>query len=104
MSNKDVEINYEKLAHTIIIALQKSGQILQAQQTPKRGTALITSDDCVNMGFTLGSRDYKFVKAGHDSWVETVKHSHRNNKPIEVTDDGITHNDGSYKPTDIHDA
>ncbi len=104
MSNKEVEINYEKLAHTIIIALQKDGQILQAQKITKRGRAVITSDDCINMGFTLGGRDYKFVKAGHDSWVETVKYSHRNNKDIEVTDNDISSSDKSYKPTNIHDA
>jgi len=105
MSNDEVEINYEKLANTIVIALQKGGQILRAGPIKTFGIATITSDNCEYIRFNCGNRNYGFEKDGKASWIETVKYSHRHKANIEVIDNGNTTNpDGSYVPTDIHDA
>ena len=67
------------------------------------GQAAITLDDCVNMKFTCGGKDFIFAKAGKDSWVETVKYSHRHGTNITVSyDNTVTGSDGtSHVPTSI---
>lgn len=45
-----------------------------------------------------------FAKAGKDSWVETVKNSHRKGDKIDVHHwPRITTPSSTYQPHDIHD-
>jgi hypothetical protein len=57
---------------------------------PETGVANITLDDCKKVEFTLKDAKpgqetkFSFEKAGKESWVETVKYSHRNGTKIVV--------------------
>lgn len=57
---------------------------------PETGKASIDLDDCKKLEFTLEEASpgqqtkFSFQKAGNESWVETVKYSHRNGTEILV--------------------
>lgn len=96
------KISYEQLAEAIKLALRQENVAVVKNQN--LGIAEITSDDCTTMSFTVNRKSYKFFKIGKDSWVETIKYSHRNETYISVSDDGVTNSDESCVPTDIHDT
>lgn len=69
-----------------------------------RGVARVLGDDCTKFTFEVNGNQYSFDKAGHDSWVETIKYSKRNNTNIDVIDNGIRNSDGKLKPLEIYDS
>jgi hypothetical protein len=83
----EVLIDYEKLATSLVTALQKSGAInykLTAHPDAV-GVAFIIFDDCEQFAFEVGSNRFVFEKDDYPSWVETVKNSHRTGSRISVT-------------------
>ena len=105
MADRPGTMDYPRLAEELSKALLPHLRGNVAKAASVAGPARITSDDCVEFGFSCGGQDFKFTKAGKDSWVETVKHSHRTQRPISVGhDDAVKNPDGSFVPRDIHDA
>ena len=104
MANRKLKLNYHKLAKQIARELKVTSENEFAVVDTVPCVAKITSDDCVNMTFECDSKTFRFNKLGKESWVETVKHSHRKQKEIDVKfDDKIADSGGNRIPTNIHD-
>jgi len=104
MAKTKFKLNYRKLAKEISRELVAVSHAPLAVVDTVPCVANITSDDCEWLTFTCDSKTFRFRKAGKDSWVETLKHSHRNRKNIDVKfDDTISDANGNRIPTDIHD-
>ena len=120
-STPDVSrLDYRKLAALLADQMCQRGLFVSdaasASETETvTGVARIISDDCEYMIFFIPglaqNQRIRFEKDGHESWVETVKYSHRNEKRISVTYEtepsGVGTDDGEVvvyqEPTDIHD-
>ena len=116
-----VELDYKKLARAIVAEMSERGFVFAASSAGKKavqtrkGIATIKFDDCEHIEFAIAglasNERIRFEKDGHDSWVETVKNSHRNKSRICVTydehDEEISeHGDDIfivYPPSDLHD-
>ena len=97
-------IDYEKLGNAIASGLRRGGLMTATEK--KKGRAKILLDDCTSIKFEVDGVAFAFKKSEKESWVETVKNSHRNNAEIEVEYEGsLFLDDGrSRNPRDIHDA
>lgn len=82
-------IDVTRLAVVLLQVLGQGGLLAMAPPRPvtEEGTVqAINEDDCVNFVFTLETNPgpppvrvrITFKKAGHESWVETVKYARRN--------------------------
>ncbi|MCU7904623.1 MAG: hypothetical protein KZQ76_02000 [Candidatus Thiodiazotropha sp. (ex Epidulcina cf. delphinae)] len=102
--HRKIEFSKEQLRFLTeeISASIRGGQA--AARNTVRGAAGILGDDCSKFSFEVNGNQYSFSKAGHESWVETVKYSKRHNTDVNVVDNGIKNSDGKFKPLEIYDA
>ncbi|MGH9671418.1 MAG: hypothetical protein ACRD3A_15045 [Terriglobales bacterium] len=108
-------VEHVKLATIVVEILRQSNLLFvpvpPPPPNPQVGVAGIDGDDCVNFSFTMpkgggaGAKQYSFKKQGHESWVETIKNSHRTGARVSVHDSGqLLQPGGEHIPDDIHDA
>jgi hypothetical protein len=99
-------VDYKTLAVELLSALGRPAPgAARAASAVATGDARITGDDCSTMSFTCNGVRFSFTKEGKESWVETVKNSHRSRSLISVSYDRmLTRPDGSHTPVEVFDA